>query len=169
MALPDWTEAGLLPPGAHAAKLPDVYDRFVVDTPNRQDRELAFAALDVHLRLIQRLIPAGKIWIDGSFATRRQRPPEDVDMAIHPADWKSFQDLPDLGKAKLYGLLTLQDVCGTAPPFDMPRLQPFGGMIDAFLCYPNSEDYWHNLWSVVKDDTGAVMAGQLKGYAEVEW
>ena len=160
MPLPDWTEAGLLPPGAHAAKLPDVYDRFVVDTPNRQDRELPFAALDVHLRLVQRLIPAGKIWIDGSFATRRERPPEDIDVVVHPADWAALDQLPAVGKAKLYGLLTLQDVHVLMPPLELSRLQPVGGVVDAFLCWPGHETTWHNQWSQVRDDNGAVLAAR---------
>jgi hypothetical protein len=85
VTLPAWNELGLLPPGAHKADLPDVYERFVVDAPasSRDQRELLYGALATHLRLIQRIIPAGVAWIDSergpgprspSFATRMTKP-----------------------------------------------------------------------------------------------
>jgi hypothetical protein len=169
MALPPWNQAGLLPPGAHRAQLRDLYERFVLDAPGREHREVLFAALDVHLRLLQGLVPAGKAWIDGSFATRRALPPEDVDIVVHPADWEAFGRLSGKQKARLYGLLTLQDVWATEPVVAISRLQPVGGVIDAFLCHPGHEATWDAWWSAVTDGDGKVVRGSTKGYAEVNW
>jgi hypothetical protein len=171
MALPAWNELGLLPPGAHTADLPDIYERFVLDAPGRGHRELLFGALTTHLRLIQRIIPAGRAWVDGSFATRRESPPpEDVDVVVRPADWAALASVSDVTRAHLYALLTLQDVAIAEPAvLWFSRLQPVGGLIDAYLCMPGQEATWHEAWSRVTNAGGAVIDGQVKGYAEVEW
>jgi hypothetical protein len=172
MALPAWNQAGLLPPGAHKAALPDIYERFVLDAPvsSRDQRELLFGALSTHLRLIQRIIPAGIAWIDGSFATRRESPPpEDVDVVIRPADWDALFALPRESRARLYTLTTLRDVAVAEPMLWFPKLQPVGGLIDAYLCRPGHEATWQDEWSRVTDAGAAVIEGQVKGYAEVEW
>lgn len=169
MALPPWNQAGLLPPGTHAASMPDLYERFVLDAPERPRRELLYAALDLHLRLVQTIIPAGKVWIDGSFCTRAQQPPDDVDVVIHPADWNALQGVPAEAKARLYALLTLQDVAARVPPVDLSRLQPVGGVLDAYLCYPGHEAVWDGQWSRVLGADGSVVDGAKKGYAEVAW
>src|SRR5215472_3442181 len=124
MGLPPWTEAGLLPPGTHRAGLSDLYERFVLDAPGRPQRELLFGALAIHVRLIQAIIPAGLAWIDGSFCTCASKPPDDVDIVIHPADWKALKAAPPEMKMRLYGLLTLQDVVASLPPVNLSRLQP---------------------------------------------
>jgi hypothetical protein len=82
MALPAWNESGLLP------------ERFVLDAPCRERRELLFGELSTHLRLIQTIIPAGRAWIDGSFCMRATGPPKDVDVVIHPSDWQALQGAP---------------------------------------------------------------------------
>jgi hypothetical protein len=169
MALPAWDESGLLPPGTHQAELRDLYERFVLDAPHRERRELLFGALSTHLRLIQSIVPAGRAWIDGSFCTRAARPPDDVDVVIHPGDWKALQDAPPVTRASLYGLITLQSVVVTEPPAELSRLQPMGGAIDAFVCYPGHERIWHERWAKVTDPDGNVVAGKIKGYAEVAW
>jgi hypothetical protein len=115
MPLPDWNEEGLLPPGAHRAELPDLYERFVLDAPGQANRETLYGALAVHLGLLQRVIPAGKAWIDGSFAMCRELPPGDVDVVIHPADWDALATLSMAARASLYALLTLQDVAVAEP------------------------------------------------------
>lgn len=172
MALPAWNESGLLPPGTHKADLPDIYERFVLDVPasGRDQRELLFGALTTHLRLIARIIPAGIAWIDGSFVTRRESPPpEDVDVVIRPADWDAVSALPTEGRARLYTLMTLQDVAVADPALWFSKLRPVGGLIDAYLCRPRQEATWHDTWSRVTDTRGAVIRGRAKGYAEVEW
>ena len=169
MSLPAWTPAGLLPPGAHRASLTDLYERFVLDAPCREHRETLYAALTVHLRLIQRIIPAGRAWINGSFCTSREAPPNDVDVVIHPAEWTTLDHLPEHAKPYLYALLTLQDVVVAQPTIWLSRLQPVGGVIDAFLCRPGHEATWHDQWSKVTDAGGTVVEGKTKGYAEVAW
>ena len=172
MALPAWDESGLLPPGAHKADLADIYERFVVDAPapSRDQRELLYGALTTHLRLIQRIIPAGIAWIDGSFATRRESPPpEDVDVAVCPADWDALWAQSRETKARLYMLLTWTDVTVVDPVIWLPKVQPVSGLVDAYLCKPGHEATWHEAWSQVTDARGAVIEGQTKGYAEVEW
>jgi Family of unknown function (DUF6932) len=169
MALPAWEESGLLPPGAHRAEMPDLYDRFVLDAPSRQRRELLFRALTVHLDLLKTIVPAGKAWVNGSFCTRRPLPPDDVDVVIHPADWKALEGVATEVRMRLYGLLTLQDVVVRDPAVILSRLQPVGGALDAFLCYPGHEAVWDERWSRVLTSDGSVVAGQKKGYAEVAW
>lgn len=169
MTLPAWTAEGLLPPGSHAAGLPDVYERCVLDAPNRDCRELLYSALDVHLRLIQTVIPCGVAWIDGSFCRCRREPPDDVDVVIKPADWAALRGATGAAKAKLYALLTLQGAYAIEPAVDIPRLQPVGGAVDAFLCHPGQDDYWRAQWSAVLDAGRNVVSGKVKGFVEVAW
>jgi hypothetical protein len=149
--------------------LPDLYDRCVLDAPCRRHRETLYGALAVHLGLIQRVIPAGRAWIDGSFVTRTEFPPEDVDVVIHPADWEAAASMSTSAKAQLYALLTLQDVAARLPPIDVSRLQPVGGVIDAYLCYPGHEATWQYQWSRVLNADRSVAKDQEKGYVEVVW
>lgn len=169
MSLPLWNDDGLLPLGTHQAELTDLYERFVLDAPEREHRELLFGALSTHLRLIRAIIPGGRAWIDGSFCTRAAWPPHDVDLVIHPADWRALDGAPAAIRACLYGLTTLQGVVVTVPPAEISRLQPMGGVIDAFVCYPGHEGVWHERWTAVTDPEGNVITGKKKGYAEVAW
>ena len=169
VALPAWTDAGLLPPGAHPATMPDIYDRFVLDAPQREEREVLFAALGLHLGLIRKLIPAGRAWIDGSFCTRQALVPNDVDVVILPADRVALKALGGPDKTRLYMLLTLQEVNALEPAVWLNRLQPLGGLVDAFICAPGHEDVWDARWSRVTDAYGAVIEDKAKGYAEVTW
>ena len=93
--------------------MPDLYERLVLDAPHREQRELLYGALAIHLKIIQTIIPAGLAWIDGSFCRRGHEPPGDVDVVIRPADWNALRAVRAEAKAKLYALLTLQDA---APP-----------------------------------------------------
>jgi hypothetical protein len=167
--LPAWTDEGLLPPGAHPAELPDLYERCVLDAPHREHRELLYSALAVHLKLIQTIIPAGVAWIDGSFCRCWHEPPSDVDVTIKPAGWSALQTVPPEAKAKLYALLTLKGAYATDPPIDISRLQPVGGAVDAFLCWPGQDNYWRGQWSAVLDAERNVISGKAKGFAEVTW
>jgi len=171
MSLPEWTEAGLLPPGAHPATLSDIYDRFVLDTPpaTREQRELIFAALSLHLRLVQRIITGGKAWVDGSFATRTELSPNDVDVAIGPADWQQVESLPPADRARLYPLLTLKDVAVAEPTIWLSKVQPVSGLVDAFIMRPDQEATWDQQWSRVLGPDRTVLEDQKKGYAEVTW
>lgn len=169
MALPAWNESGLLPPGAHKAALPDIYERFVLDAPHRDHRELLFEALTIHLKLFQAIVPAGVAWVDGSFCRCGQRPPKDVDIVIRPTDWNALRTASGEVKAKMYALLTLLEARATTPPFEVSRLQPVGGAIDAYVCQPGEEAFWREEWSRVLDERRNVVSGTLKGFAEVAW
>jgi hypothetical protein len=171
MPLPDWTDAGLLPPGSHPATLSDIYQRFVVDEPSstREQRELLYTALSIHLRLIQRLIPAGRAWVDGSFAMRTELSPSDVDVAIGPADWAQVENLDLAGRAQLYVLLTMRDVAVADPAIWLSKLHPVSGLVDAYLIYPDQDATWDEQWSRVMGPDRALMPDHKKGYAEVTW
>lgn len=169
MTLPAWNEAGLLPPGIHRAELADLHERFVLDAPHREERELLYSALAIHMKIVQTIIPAGLAWIDGSFCQCWHEPPDDVDVVIRPSDWNVLRAAPGKAKAKLYALLTLQEARATDPPVEISRLQPVGGAVDAFLCMPGKDDFWHWQWSVVLDKGRNVVPGKAKGFAEVAW
>ncbi|MFG1925647.1 DUF6932 family protein [Cryptosporangium sp. NPDC048952] len=169
MDLPLWTSDGLLPPGPHAADLSAIYERLVLDAPFRERRELLYAALAVHLRLMRELIPEGRAWIGGGFCVRKDQPPADVDVVILPAEWDDLRKIDIRGRMQLHALLTLQDVAVRTPPIWFGRLQPVGGVLDAFICSPDREEYWHGAWSRVTDARGEVIDGLAKGYAEVTW
>jgi hypothetical protein len=149
--------------------LKDIYDRFVVDTPESDVRETLFAALTLHLGLVKKLIPAGRAWVDGSFCTQQALPPKDVDVVIHPADRDALEALEGEQRARLYMLLTLKDVAAYEPFVLFPKFQPVSGLVDAYICAPGHEDVWRTSWSRVTDADGAVIEGQAKGYAEVTW
>ena len=169
MPLPPWNDHGLLPLGVHRAELPDLYERFVLDAPCQQHREILHGALVTHLTLIRTVIPMGTAWISGSFSTRAEEPPKDVDVVILPTDWRALLGLATEAKARLYGLLTLQQVQVAQPAVYLDRLQPVGGAVDAFLCYPGHEDVWRGRWSAVRTEPSGEATNQSKGYAEVVW
>lgn len=169
LALPAWTDAGLLPPGIHRTELSGIRERFVLDAPHRPRRELLFEALALHLKLFQAIVPAGLAWIDGSFCRCGPEPPKDVDIVIRPTDWDALRTAPVEVRAKMFGLITLQDARATTPPFEISRLQPVGGVIDAYVCQPGKEAFWQGEWARVLDERRNVVSGSLKGYAEVAW
>ncbi len=103
--MPDWTDAGLLPLGVHQADLPDLYERLVLDAPNRERRELLFGALSTHLKLVQDIVPAGLIWIGGSFCAMDAKPPHDVDVVIKPADISALDGASPEVRVQLFGFL----------------------------------------------------------------
>jgi hypothetical protein len=169
VGLPKWTAAGLLPDGVHQAQLSDVYERLVLDAPNRTRRELLFHALAAYLSLVQDFIPHGKAWIDGGFTMAKPEEPHDVDVVIIPADWQATVALEPAKRADLLGLMTLQDVIvGQPGPQWLERVQPIGGALDGFLAHPGQTDVWRQTWSAVKR-AGAVQPGETKGFVEVTW
>lgn len=171
VGLPDWTDQGLLPPGIHAATLEDVHERFVLDAPHQDRRGMLFRALRTYMELLQQLVPAGRVWIDGGFGTRKDTPPHDVDVVIHPADWEALQGLAEQDHRDLLGLLTHRDIIigSMDPPQWWERIQPIGGVLDGFLCYPGQEAIWEQTWSSVKGPDGEIVTGAIKGFVEVSW
>lgn len=170
MSLPPWDHTGRLPSGVHRVDLSAIYDRFVLDAPNRDERELLFSSLHIYLRLVRRFDPAGRAWIDGGFGTQKAAKPHDVDVVIHPGDWSALEALPESQQNELLGPLTHQDVIvGSLGPLYVERLQPIGGALDGFLCVPGHEATWLDTWASVKDDDGSIIQGAAKGSVEVEW
>lgn len=87
MTIPPFEASGLLPPGDHEATLAEIQERFCWNYRRRkiyQGLEYATGELVSH--------KVEKIWVDGSFATRKERP-GDVDVAYEvpvgadPDDW----------------------------------------------------------------------------------
>ncbi|MGH3941010.1 MAG: DUF6932 family protein [Pseudonocardiaceae bacterium] len=171
MGLPNWTDEGLLPQGIHSAAMPDVYERFVCDAPHREHREMLYGALATYLRLLRRLVSSGRAWINGGFCTQKATEPHDVDVVLHPADWAALEALDERDQTDLLGLLTHQDIIvgSMNPPQWWARLQPVGGALDAFLCYPGQEDMWYRTWSSVKGPDDRIVPGAVKGFVEVSW
>lgn len=170
MSLPRWDSSGRLPVGIHQCDLRAIYERFVLDAPNRTERELLYSALDLYLRLVRRFIPSGKAWIDGGFGTSKAAKPHDIDVVIHPDDWAALEALPEAEQNDLLGLLTHQDVIvGSLGPLYVERLQPIGGALDGFLCMPGQEAIWVGTWASVKGDDGMIIPGVAKGFVEVTW
>lgn len=171
MVVPDWNADGLLPPGVHRATVEEIYERFVLDAPNREHRELLYAAFHLHFRLVRRLVASGKLWVDGGFSTQKGAEPHDVDVVILPDDWTALEGLEERDQQDFMGLLTHQDVIvgSVDPPEWWPRIQPVGGALDAFICVPGQESMWLQTWSSVKGDDGEIIPGAVKGFVEVVW
>lgn len=163
MPLPHWTSENVLPPGRHPADLSDIYERFVWDAPHRNEREILFSALNGYLGVACRLIPSGRAWIAGEFATRGPELPRDVDVVLLPDEWGALKRLDGPARSRLYGLLTLRGVIAEHPAMYLEQVQPVNGLLDGFLCHPGDEDHWEAVWS-----RGPV-TGSVKGFAEVAW
>lgn len=85
------------------------------------------------------------------------------------AGWDGLWTQPAEVRARLYMLLTWSNVTVEDPVIFLPKVQPVGALIDAYLCRPGHEATWQEAWSRVTDTEGAVIKGRAKGYAEVEW
>ena len=168
MALPPLTAEGVLPASTspHPSDLAELRSLFVDAAPAfRTERAQVFTALELHLSLARDRLGAGtRAWIDGGFITHKTwAAPHDADVAfIVPPNISMVVD-------EVMPLLTLKDVSAAEPRLTTVRLQPMGGLVDAFLVpdQPASLAIWHDTWSSVKDASGAIAAGQRKGYVEV--
>lgn len=161
--IPAMTADGLLPDGRHPATLDEVRERFVRDAPNSDDRDLVFRALEVHLARARQLFPGATLWLDGGFVTHKPEPPHDVDIVIVYDPSRT----PVVAFDDLSSLLTMFAVSCTlgGVPSGQPKLQPMGGLVDAFAVpttRPDDLAVWDARWRQVKDRPGMV-----KGYLEV--
>lgn len=165
--LPPWNNSGLLDPGAHPTDLDGVYERFVLDAPERDVRELLFSCLTNYIEIVRGTVGPSKLWINGGFAMQKLEAPRDVDVVIFPEDSDRINNLPTEDQEALVEYLTLQNVFIEHPwPTAIPRLQPMSGALDAFVAVPALEDYWFQTWSSVKRN-GDPSPGEIKGFAEV--
>ncbi|GAA1237420.1 hypothetical protein GCM10009676_22280 [Prauserella halophila] len=163
MPLPYWTPDNVLPPGRHPADLSDLYERFVWDTPHRNEREVLFSALSGYLGVVGGLIPTGRAWISGEIAVRSENVPRDIDVLLIPDEWGSLKRLTGPAREALYGMLTLNGVIAEQPAMYLDRVRPMSGLLDGFLCRPGDEETWEPTWA-----RGPVH-GMFKGFAEVTW
>ncbi|WP_158882172.1 DUF6932 family protein [Amycolatopsis anabasis] len=163
MPLPHWTAENVLPPGRHPADLADIYERLVFDAPHANEREILFSALNSHLGMVRRVIPAGRAWIGGAFVERTAAVPTGLDVVLIPEDWGNLKRLTGPARDALYGLLTLRGVIIGQPVMYLDQVQPVGGLLDGFLCFPGDEDTWEATWSAVGNNVG------MKGFPEVAW
>lgn len=168
MALPEWNDNGLLPPGRHGATMDEVHDRCVLGAPNTPRRQELFGSLMTFTHLAERIVGPCALWIDGGFVTAKSAAPFDVDVVIKPTDWEHLRSLAGRDRDRVFGMLTIQDVVVGEPLYlGFERIQPLAGDLDAFLCYPGQDAIWHDTWSSVKGDDGTIIEGIAKGYVEV--
>jgi hypothetical protein len=168
VVLPALTADGLLPAGPvpYPTDMSELRDLFVDRAPAfRDERARVYAALELHLDLARDHVGAGtRAWIDGGFITHKTwAAPHDADVALV---------IPPTATFSIDGvlpLLTLKNVSADEPRLVTARLQPMGGLVDAFLVpdQPAHRASWHDTWSSVKDATGVIVPGRRKGYVEV--
>lgn len=167
VSLPAWNEDQVLPPGIWPTDLDGIRERFVLDVPNQNERELLFNALTLYLMWVRPLVGPATVWVDGGFSMRKAAPPNDVDIVIFPDDWGHIEGLDEEHGKRLLSSLTHQGVVSDVSKGGViPRLQPMAGMLDAFLGRERDREVWRDTWSNVKLD-GVLIDGMSKGFAEV--
>ncbi|WP_306991850.1 DUF6932 family protein [Amycolatopsis thermophila] len=159
MPLPHWTPEGVLPPGRLRADVADIYERLVFDAPHQNAREILFSALNSYLGAVARTIPSGRAWIGGQFITRTPDVPSGLDVVLLPDDWGGLKRMTGRVRDSLYGLVTLRGVIVGQPAMYLDQVQPVGGLLDGFLCFPGDEETWADTWSY---------EGR-RGFPEVVW
>lgn len=169
MTLPDYDDSGRLPCASkpYATTLDEIRVRFVENaTTAKAHRERLFRALEMHVELVRRKFGTGiRAWIDGGFVIDKDWPPKDIDVAyVMPVERYVEASRPEHAS-----LWTLQAVSAQSPSLFTDRLQPMGGLIDAFPAIddPSQTGYWHDKWSGVTDRNGERIEGERKGFVEV--
>jgi hypothetical protein len=169
MPIPSPNAQGFLDPSPdpYPGTLAELHERFVVQSPAHQDvRARVFRALELHLELLLEVGGPAKVWIDGGFVTYKAAPPKDVDLVYLCRDDKHMGDM--LRANGIIELLTLQDVIFAFPFAGAARrVQPVGGLVDAFLATPPDQMFWASWWSKLKGPDGKPVPGTRKGFVEV--
>lgn len=157
-------QLGLLPVGRHTATLPEVEAAFVGGAPYASERATIWAAFVAWHAAVSAMLPNARFWIDGGFATHKTwSAPKDIDVVILVAS-ADLNALSPAEQDRFSRLLTIDPPGG-------PRIQPMGDLVHAFYVVrsmPDRTAYWHETWSKVKGDDGAIQAGINKGYLEVK-
>jgi hypothetical protein len=170
MALPPLDADLRLPPGRHAASLAEVESLFVVAAPNQPRRRHLWTAMQLHMREMLDTFGPAVVWIDGGFVTHKKEAPEDVDL-VYVVPGAELDRAFQRDSRKVLELLTLKDlIIGDPGPLGLQRLQPVGGLVDAFVVaaeLPQGLAYWDWAWSLVKASDGSIVPGAQKGYLEV--
>lgn len=92
MTLPDFTDAGDLPPGVHHASVDEIRQRFVTDVGDSAARRDIFERWLQHRRALLELVEVPAQWLCGSFVTDKHDP-NDLDV-VTILDGPAFDDLP---------------------------------------------------------------------------
>lgn len=167
MPIPPLNDDGLLPAAdaPYQATIDEVRAAFVAGQPCELHREQLFSAFRLHTAQM-RSIGFNRVWVDGGFVTRKLSPPKDIDL-VYPAASTEHLRLA-LTTPGIEALLTQRDVIiGRPMSVASERVQPMGGLVDAFLCSPAKYDYWLDMWSRVKRPDGTTDYSERKGFLEV--
>lgn len=163
---------GLLPPapGPYVCTLDEVHEQFVAQAPHSSARSRIFEALKLWIDVAEDTFGPGRLWINGGFVTHKPVPPKDVDVAFIPLVPLAVDAAIKTGAA--FPLLTVQDMLFSHPEpgGHLYRLQPVGGLVDAFLAdarVPADAEIWFDIWSSVKNLDGEMIVGARKGILEV--
>lgn len=167
MTLPDWSTDGVLPAGLHATTMDGLYERLVLDSPYRDQREVSFGAIQTHLAVVKEIIPSGSAWIDGTLLMRDSSDIESVNVALHPADWDALVSVPEEKQRALVSAISLADVIvGDPGPIYFEQVRSIGGRLDSYIAHPASKDAWFQAFSQIHSDDLDV---SQKGIVEVSW
>lgn len=136
------------------------------EPPFTSERAQIFRALELHIELVLERVPGTKLWLNGGFVTHKDWG------APHDADLAYFVPLAQALRARqpdMLNLWTSQGVSVVKPRIDADRVQPMGGLVDAFFTVemPAQVEIWHNTWSKVKGADGILIPGKKKGFVEV--
>ncbi|MFC9019298.1 DUF6932 family protein, partial [Streptomyces albidoflavus] len=167
--IPPLTSGGMLPVGRHPATLEEIHDVFVARAPHPTHRQRLYSALELYVSLVRDLLPHATLWVDGGFCTHKAAPPADIDLVLF-ASRRLVQHFDQERWTRMNQLITLQHLTAMKPHTIEQRVQPMGGLIDAFLAEEGNPDeiaLWDHNWSLVKID-GKIVDGERKGYLEVE-
>ena len=111
---------------------------------------------------MQQINVSGTLWVDGGFVTHKQSPPADVDVVLRAKD-SVIDQLNASEQTSFSSLLTEHTEQGV-------RIQPMGGLVDAFFSPRSQPDrtlYWREMWSKVKAPDGSTVSNLEKGFLEV--
>lgn len=157
MAVPNFDEDGLLPPGRHEARVEDVEDVLVRPFTESLTRERLFDLWKGHRAEVGRLVALEEEWLNGSFVTSKVDP-ADTDVVaflaaenvddLNPADRQRLAEVVDNGRSKARWRCDLYVVV------KMPERHP------KYAQYRAARDYWDRWW-------GHTRGGDPKGYPEV--
>lgn len=177
---------GFLPPGVHRCTWAEFEYTFVDCAPHPDHRRRRLRALELWVECLDELLPESTLWIDGGFVSHKVDPPFDIDVLakVKTAAWDPVaQTADDEIKAwvtwattgqpgyppktptamQLTGLMTHQGVQPDGGGV-LPRLQPFGGLIDGFVI-PASQSA--TLANFRRDWMRDLATGASKGFVEV--
>ncbi|MGU3652516.1 DUF6932 family protein [Mycolicibacterium sp. A43C] len=169
MPIPRPNTQGFLDPSAlpYKGTLDELHQRFVAESPTHNDeRARIFSALVVHLELLEDVGGPASVWVDGGFITYKEAAPHDVDLVYLCRDEHHMGTM--LRSPDVFTLLTMADVIiGFPVEVGLQRLQPVGGLVDAFLTIPEGQMYWAAQWAKIKGPDGNRVPGTRKGFVEV--